>query len=290
MTSSAQSADAPDCLSRYRDRVDLKLEHYLPSGDGDLGRLREAIRYAVLGGGKRIRPALCFAAAEALELPLQYVDAPACAIECIHAYSLIHDDLPAMDDDDFRRGRPTVHRAYDEATAILAGDALQGIAFQILAQADELTEQIRLKLIIGLAQAIGVDGMAGGQWLDLQLPSRPIDAPSLETVHRLKTGVLIAFATSLPAQIAGAPEPLHTALTRFGDAIGLAFQIQDDILDTAGAQKLADKPDYPSLLGHRRARERLEALHREALTAAAEFGPRGCHLQELARYLLRRRH
>ena len=289
MTSSAQSADAPDCLSRYRDRVNLKLEHYLPSNDGNLGRLSEAIRYAVLGGGKRIRPALCFAAAEALELPLQYADAPACAIECIHAYSLIHDDLPAMDDDDFRRGRPTVHRAYDEATAILAGDALQGLAFQILAQAENLAEQTRLNLITGLTRAIGVDGMAGGQWLDLQLPSQPIDAPSLETVHRLKTGVLIAFATGVPAQIAGAPEPMHAALARFGDAIGLAFQIQDDLLDTAATDDLADKPDYPSLLGHHSARERLETLHHEAMTAAAEFGSRGRYLQELARYLLRRR-
>ena len=290
MSASARSADGPDCLARYRERVNRELERCLPQPRAGTDRLCEAIRYAVLGGGKRIRPALCYAAAEAVGLAPEQVDAPACAIECIHAYSLIHDDLPAMDDDDLRRGRPTVHRAYDEATAILAGDALQGIAFQIIARCAHISAPIRLTLIDDLAEAIGVNGMAGGQWLDLQLSSRPVDGQALEIIHGLKTGLLIAFATRLPAQIAAAPQLLQAALARFGDAIGLAFQIQDDLLDAAPDHSRGGKADYPALLGHRHARERLEALHQEALAAAAELGPAGDHLQELAEYLLRRQH
>jgi geranylgeranyl pyrophosphate synthase len=214
------------------------------------------MRYAVLGGGKRVRPVLVFAAGAAVGAADARLDAPACAVELIHAYSLVHDDLPAMDDDDLRRGRPSCHRAFDEATAILTGDALQTLAFQILAQATEPDAAVRLRMIATLALASGSRGMAGGQAIDLAAVGRELDMVQLEDMHIHKTGALIRASVLLGALCTDEfDEPRLERLDRYAKCIGLAFQIQDDILDvvgdtallgkTAGADTARDKPTYP---------------------------------------------
>ena len=265
-------------------------------------RLHAAMRYSVLGGGKRIRPALLFATARTLGLAEDEVEGAACAIELVHAYSLVHDDLPAMDDDDLRRGRPTCHKAFDEATAVLVGDALQPLAFELLARDSALpaSSGVRLALIGLLAEASGSFGMAGGQAIDMAVQGRSLDLAAIEQMHARKTGALICASVLMAAQCAAGLEPrLHAALADFASAIGLAFQIQDDLLDvigetavlgkTAGADQKLAKPTYPAVAGVAASRAAVGALHQRALEALEPFGERAEPLRLLSDWLLARR-
>ena len=290
-------------LERWRQRVERELERWLPPDTVVPQRLHAAQRYGALGPGKRIRPALVYATAETLGVPLERVDGAACAVELIHAYSLVHDDLPAMDDDDLRRGRPTCHRAFDEATAILAGDSLQVLAFGILARHPGGPDDAaaRVQLIATLADASGTTGMAGGQALDLAAEGRNLSVAELEQIHALKTGALIRASVMMAAQSAPAlGAPGRAALERFATAIGLAFQVQDDILDVAGDEALLGKPvgsdqarglpTYPALVGLEVARQRVQQLHAEAAEALATQGWQDGPLAAVAAWLLGRRH
>jgi farnesyl diphosphate synthase len=259
------------------------------------------MRYSVLGGGKRVRPALLFATARTLGLREDEVEAAACAIELIHVYSLVHDDLPAMDDDDLRRGRPTCHKAYDEATAILVGDALQPLAFQILVRDPELpaAAAIRLRLIDLLSEASGTYGMAGGQAIDLEAQGKQLDIAQVEDMHARKTGAVIRASVLMAAECAPAlARPLYAALERFATAIGLAFQIQDDLLDVigdastlgkaTGADREHSKPTHPAVIGIAASQERVHLLHNQALDALQPFGKDAEPLRSLAHWLLSR--
>jgi len=281
-------------------RVEQALTHILGTADAAAARLHAAMSYSVLNGGKRLRPLLVYVTGEAMGASATDLDAPATAVELIHAYSLIHDDLPAMDDDDLRRGLPTCHKAFDEGTAILAGDALQALAFGALGTlGNGLSDTTRVRMLAVLAQAIGTGGMAGGQAMDLEAAGRPIDAARIEQMHRLKTGALIRASVELGALAApGVDEARHTALRRYGEEIGLAFQIQDDILDVtgdtavlgkrAGADAAHGKPNYPSIFGLERARE-LAREHRDrALGALAGLGEASGPLRALAHYVVDR--
>jgi farnesyl diphosphate synthase len=267
------------------------------------GRLHEAMRYSVLGGGKRVRPALVFATARTLGLSEDDVEAAACAIELVHVYSLVHDDLPAMDDDDLRRGRATCHKAYDEATAILVGDGLQPLAFQLLATDPALpgSPAVRLELIALLAEASGSLGMAGGQAIDLEVQGRRLDIAQVEDMHSRKTGALIRASVGMAAACVPTLEPrLKSGLARFAAAVGLAFQIQDDLLDVLGdAEALGKptqsdqeraKPTYPAIAGIEASQAKAQRLHAEALEALAPFGGRADPLRLLSGWLLSRRH
>ncbi|MBT8039959.1 MAG: geranyl transferase [Xanthomonadales bacterium] len=259
--------------------------------------LHRAMRYSALADGKRFRPVLVYAAGDALGLPLDELDPIATAIEVIHAYSLIHDDLPAMDDDDLRRGHPTCHKAFDEATAILAGDALQALAFEILAQ--ELPHRTQsLRVIHVVAQACGSTGMAGGQALDLAAVGQAIDVDALETMHRLKTGALIRASVTAPGLLAGAGDETREALAAYGDCIGLAFQVHDDILDITGDSELTgkntladaalEKPTFPSILGLDASRHRARELRDQAITHLQSLPGDTSALEWLAAYVIRR--
>jgi geranylgeranyl pyrophosphate synthase len=283
-------------------RIERVLEAALATRDTAAPRLHAAMRYGVLDGGKRLRPLLVYITGAALGAPMDCLDGPAAAVELIHAYSLIHDDLPAMDDDDLRRGRPSCHRAFDEGTAILAGDALQALAFAVLARGPaRLAEGTKLQMLIVLAEAIGTEGMAGGQALDLDAAGGAADAASLEQMHRRKTGALIRASVLLGALAAGpVGNEVRDALRRYGDEIGLAFQIQDDILDVTGetavlgkrtgADAAHGKPSYPSVFGLERARE-LALEHRDrALAALTGMGTATTSLRALAHYVVDRVH
>jgi geranylgeranyl diphosphate synthase, type II len=291
------SADFKAFSSQCRERVDAALDRLLPANSGL--SLNEAMRYAVLNGGKRVRPILVFAGAHAVgDTPPAALDTLACALECIHAYSLVHDDLPAMDDDDLRRGKPTCHIAYGEANAILAGDALQTLAFQLLAELDGVSPEIRIALLGQLTRASGAEGMVLGQAIDLDAVDKQLDLAQLEYMHRHKTGALIRASVATGAILAGASEAQLQALDAYADAIGLAFQVQDDILDvttdtaTLGKQQGADmarnKPTYVSLLGLDGARAKVGELHQQALTALDGFDQRARWLRELAGYIVSR--
>lgn len=268
----------------------------LPAHEKDAGRLCEAMRYAALGSGKRLRPLLVYATGQMLGAPLPRLDAPAAAVELIHAYSLVHDDLPAMDDDELRRGRPTCHIAFDEATAILAGDALQALAFDHLAHdpAMDVDAATRLEMLRTLAQACGAEGMAGGQALDLAATGGTLDLTALEHLHALKTGALIRASVRLGALAAGAAPAALDALDAYARAFGLAFQIRDDLLDiegatatlgkTAGKDQRQGKPTFPVLLGMEGARQRLAQVTLRALDALEPFGGGANPLRELARH------
>jgi len=286
-------------LDRYRQRAEAALARRLPLTSVSPTRLHEAMRYVVLEGGKRVRPALCYAAGATLGLAPDQLDTPACALELIHAYSLVHDDLPAMDDDDLRRGRPTCHKAYDEATAILVGDALQALSFQVLAEDWQLPAEPRAAMILELAQASGSLGMVGGQSLDLAGEGKTLSLVELEQIHRLKTGALIRTAVTLPlCLVPQAAEATRQALHEFGTAIGLAFQIQDDILDVTGSTEVlgkrqgADqrqgKATYPALLGLDEAHRRLQQAHTQAIASLDPFGAQAAPLLQLADFLLTR--
>lgn len=299
----AQVEDFGAQLETWRVRMENALASRLPEGEVIPARLHGAIRYSVLGGGKRIRPALVFATARALGLPEDQVEAAACAIELVHVYSLVHDDLPAMDDDDMRRGRAACHKAYDEATALLVGDALQPLAFQLLACDPALpaSPAVRLRLIELLAQAIGTFGMAGGQAIDLAVQGMRLDIGQVEDMHARKTGAVIRASVLMAAECAPSLDPsLYAALTRFANAVGLAFQIQDDLLDVTGdASKLgkatgADseraKPTHPAIIGISASQQRVRLLHNQAIQALVPFGDRADSLRSLANWLLSRQY
>ena len=281
--------------------MEAALASRLPGPDVVPARLHEAMRYSVLGGGKRIRPALLFAAANAVGREEDEVEGAACAIELIHVYSLVHDDLPAMDDDDLRRGRPTCHKAYDDATAVLVGDALQTLAFQVLTRDTALpaSAAIRLRLVELLAEASGSFGMAGGQAIDLAVQGKRLDLAQVEEMHSRKTGALIRVSVMMAAACAPSLDArLHEALAGFAAPIGLAFQIQDDLLDVlgdvstlgkaTGADSERHKPTHPAMIGIEASQERVRLLHAQALGALAPFGARAELLRSLADWLLAR--
>jgi len=289
-------------LDGWQRRVERELDHWLPPESAVPQRLHAAQRYSVLGAGKRIRPALVYATAETLGIPTDQVDAAACAVELIHAYSLVHDDLPAMDDDDLRRGRPTCHRAFDEATAILAGDSLQVLAFKILSShpGGPPDPGTRVRLIETLADASGTAGMAGGQALDLAAEGRLLAIEEIERIHALKTGALIRASVLLAAHCAPTLDAgRFEALAAFGAAVGLAFQVQDDILDVEGDVALTGRPTgsdqaramptYPAVAGLESARTRVAELHAQASRGLEQHGWGDGPLAALAAWLLARR-
>ena len=275
------------------------LAEWLPPSHIAPQRLHEAMRYAVLGGGKRVRPLLAFAAGEVTGAHHERVQHAAAAVELIHAYSLVHDDMPAMDDDALRRGKPTVHVEFDEATALLVGDALQSLAFDILASqplADDIATQ--LKMVQVLAQASGSRGMAGGQAIDLASVGKPLDLTELEFMHIHKTGALIRASVLLGAQCGDMTDATAAALDHYAKCIGLAFQVVDDVLDaeaptatlgkTAGKDAANNKPTYVSLLGAARARELAQELRADAHAALADLGAPAARLRQLADFVVER--
>ncbi|MEY2634037.1 MAG: hypothetical protein RIR00_2691 [Pseudomonadota bacterium] len=288
-----------DWMAGVQGRVEQALAHYLPDAHRTPNRLHDAMRYATLGGGKRVRPLLAFAAGELSGAAPEHLDVVACAVEMIHAYSLVHDDLPCMDDDVLRRGRPTCHVEYDEATALLVGDSLQTLAFELLARQAIAEAPRQLEMLALLAQASGSHGMAGGQAIDLGSVGKALNQPELEQMHALKTGALIRAATLLGALAGpGLTPALRDALDRFAKRAGLLFQVVDDILDctastatlgkTAGKDEAADKPTYVSLLGLPAARDYAETLRAEALAALDECGPASRRLRELTDFISHR--
>jgi len=274
----------------------------LPAPELAPQRLHKAMRYAVLGGGKRVRPLLAFAAAELTSAPARRVEIAASAVELIHAYSLVHDDLPCMDDDDLRRGKPTCHVEFDEATALLVGDALQTLAFQLLAH-QELCDApaTQLEMLKHLAIAAGSRGMAGGQAIDLDSVGKSLSVPELEFMHIHKTGALIRAAVKL-GTLCGEKldKPGEAALEHYAKCIGLAFQVVDDILDaeaptatlgkTAGKDAEQNKPTYVTLLGAATARDFADELHHDALAALEIFGERALRLRQLADFVVKRQY
>lgn len=290
-------------LAECRDQVESALEAHLPNARIQPESLHAAMRYAVLGAGKRIRPALTYATGLAIGLDAESLNAPACALELIHAYSLVHDDLPAMDDDDLRRGRPTCHKAFDEATAILAGDALQSLAFQVLATDAEVPggPRARIAMLDTLARASGSRGMAGGQALDLAAcaSGKDLNLAMLENIHIHKTGALIRASVRMATLAVPELDPQSaTRLDRYAKCLGLAFQIRDDILDvegdttvigkTQGKDQAQEKATYPALLGLAEAREKAQALGTESLRNLERFDERADSLRWIAEFVVTR--
>ena len=283
--------------------VDEALRRCLPPGDGPSARVFEAMRYSVMAGGKRIRPILLMAGAEAVRADPVPLLPFACAIECIHTYSLIHDDLPAMDDDDLRRGVPTCHKAFGEAVAILAGDGLLTLAFEIIANPEnqwDLPGDVLMQGIHILARAAGVHGMVGGQTADVLNEGRDVDADTLSFIHTRKTGALIAASVELGGLLGrGRDDEIH-GLKTYGRALGLAFQIRDDLLDVEGDERLMGKPigsdarrrkaTYPALFGLEKTRERARELLDAALGALAPFGRGAEPLRAIARFVVERKY
>jgi farnesyl diphosphate synthase len=280
-------------------RIENVLAEQLPPADIAPQRLHEAMRYAVLGGGKRVRPLLAFAAGEVTGANVERAQHAAAAVELIHAYSLVHDDMPAMDDDALRRGKPTVHVEFDEATALLVGDALQSLAFEILtAQPLAADAATQLKMVQLLAQAAGSRGMAGGQAIDLASVGKPLDLTELEFMHIHKTGALIRASVLLGAQCGTLDEATEAALDHYAKCIGLAFQVVDDVLDaeaptatlgkTAGKDAADNKPTYVSLLGTARARELSLELRADAHKSLAGLGAPADRLRQLADFVVER--
>jgi farnesyl diphosphate synthase len=293
-------ADFSAWMANIQQRTESALAALLPDGGIAPTRLHDAMRYAVLGGGKRVRPLLVHAAGELADAPAERLDKVACAVELIHAYSLVHDDLPCMDNDVLRRGKPTVHVEYDEATALLAGDALQALAFQALAEtplSDVPANQ--LDMITQLARAAGSRGMAGGQAIDLAAVGKPLTREELEYMHIHKTGALIRASVLLGTQCGRqlAADELER-LDRYGKLVGLLFQVVDDILDaqsdtatlgkTAGKDAANNKPTYVSLLGAARARELAQELRADAHAALADLGAPAARLRQLADFVVER--
>lgn len=295
-----------DAVSQRRQRVDEYLQHLLEGSDKPAAGLLAAMRYSTFNGGKRLRPVLVYATAEALGGELHRADPAAAAVECIHAYSLIHDDLPAMDDDDLRRGKPSCHIAFDEATAILAGDALQSLAFDVLSRPlPGVAATTQLAMLQVLASASGDQGMVAGQVIDMGLTGQGTEGGAglaeLEQMHRLKTGALIRASVALGALSSGqVTASQQQALDTYADALGLAFQVQDDILDVAGdtatlgkqqgADMALNKLTYPALLGVEGARDKLQQLHSRALAALADFDDSALLLRQLADFVVSRNH
>ena len=297
------STALPGFLRDYQSRVEQALTQWLPDPQTLPSRLHTAMRYAVLDGGKRIRATLVYATGRALGHDPRRLDGPACAVELVHAYSLVHDDLPAMDNDDLRRGKPTCHKAYDEATAILVGDALQALAFHVLSTdpAMDTDAETRLEMIDQLALAAGSRGLVGGQALDLAAVGQELSLVELENVHIHKTGALIRASVRLGSlQDPTVDDGLLRRLDHYASCIGLAFQIRDDILDVAGdtetlgktqgKDQAMDKPTYPALLGLAGAREKAEELCVEALNSLDSLGEGAEHLRWIANYIIGRNH
>jgi farnesyl diphosphate synthase len=319
-----------DFISQSQQQIQRVLEQVLPAVTQAPQRLHEAMRYTVLSSGKRIRPLLVYATGQAFGAKIDALNIPAAAVELIHCYSLIHDDLPAMDNDDLRRGQPTCHKQFDEATAILAGDALQCLAFSILAESanphpnlppqarerigasDSLpcvttrgrarvgVPELSLKMLTILAQACGSFGMAGGQMIDLEAMGKKLTLTELQNMHALKTGALIKASVLMGAAAAGVDTATFNNLSDFATHLGLAFQIQDDILDVegdtqtlgkqAGADALLNKPTYPAILGMTVAKQKMEAAYQQALTCLDIYGEAAVYLREVAAYLVNRNH
>lgn len=289
-----------DRFSAYSQRISECLDRALPPADEAPARLHQAMRYAVLNGGKRVRPLLVYASGECLRVDPALLDAPATAIELMHAFSLIHDDLPAMDDDDLRRGEPTLHRMFDEATAILAADALQPLAFHVLTSNPRIDDSQAVQLVRLIADACGSLGMTGGQSIDLSSEGRTLSPAELEQMHSLKTGALIRASVMSPCCLSGylGPEK-RDALDRFAKAIGLAFQIKDDILDVEGETDVIGKPvgsdqrlqkaTWPSVFGLEESRQRCSDLLRDGLDSLDAFDGDANALRWLARYIVERR-
>ncbi|ROS01609.1 farnesyl diphosphate synthase/geranylgeranyl diphosphate synthase type II [Sinobacterium caligoides] len=304
------STELKQQLYEAQQRINQTLEQALLRTDSPfqhntqamLDGLYQSIHYSVMNGGKRMRPLLVYAAAQTIDSQASQsgLDRCACAIEFIHSYSLVHDDLPAMDDDDLRRGKPTVHKAFDEPTAILAGDALQAQAFELIANADDLTAEQRIELIKCLSSASGPGGMVGGQAIDIAATGLHVDLEHMQAMHSLKTGALIRCAIALGAICARANKQQRQALDHYGRAVGLAFQVHDDILDIEGDTKIlgkmsgADialsKSTYPALLGLDGAKEKASELLATALEALSSFDERAETLRQLARYAVTRKH
>jgi len=288
-------------LEQYQQRVNAVLDRYLPHEDPPEHNLAEAIRYSVIGGGKRIRPAMVYAAGEALGVSTDLLDIPACAVEMIHAYSLVHDDLPAMDDDDLRRGRPTCHKAFDEATAMLAGDALQALAYEIVAKDEhqELTPQHRIEMLSLLTEASGAHGMAGGQAVDLASVGKQLTLAQLEHMHQLKTGALIRASVLLGGMCKpDVSQQELNLLSQYAVCIGLSFQIQDDILDVIsdtetlgkpqGSDEQQEKPTFPAIIGLEQSKQRALEQHKNALKILESLDNKADSLRQLSAYIVER--
>jgi farnesyl diphosphate synthase len=280
-----------------QERFEVAAAAQLPSAEREPCRLHAAMRYAVLDGGKRVRPLLAYAAGEIARAAPAVLDAVALAVEYVHAYSLAHDDLPCMDDDVLRRGKPTVHVAFDVATAMLAGDALQAEAFAVLGAAD-VDAARRAALMTELALAAGTNGMCGGQAIDLAAVGQALNLAELERMHRMKTGALLAAAVRMGGMAGALTAPQSRALADYGERLGLAFQIVDDVLDvaapsaqlgkTAGKDAQQNKPTYVSVLGIERAQARARALHAEALVALSHLGDEALRLRQMADFIVLR--
>lgn len=290
-------------LTACQNRVERALDARLPGENILPQTLHQAMRYTVLDGGKRTRPLLTYATGQALGLSEDLLDAQACAVEFIHVYSLIHDDLPAMDNDDLRRGKPTCHKAFDEATAILAGDALQALAFEVLANDPGIQagDAARLKMIAALTKASGSQGMVGGQAIDLGSVGTKLTMPELENMHIHKTGALIRASVSLAALSKPDIDPaIAKHLDHYAKCIGLSFQVKDDILDvesdtatlgkTQGKDVDNDKPTYPALLGMAGAKQKAQELHEQAIESLSSFGGEADLLRDLSLYIIERAH
>ncbi|WP_181814703.1 polyprenyl synthetase family protein [Sphingomonas aracearum] len=286
-------------LAEVGAEIDRRFDALLAVPDDARARLYQAMRHAAIGGGKRLRPLLVFAVADMFRVNRDCTAAVATAIECIHVYSLIHDDLPAMDDDDTRRGKPTVHKAFDEATAILAGDSLHALAFEILGEATAHADPlVRAELVVELARASGAAGMAGGQMMDLVAETTRFDLATVTRLQALKTGALIAFSVEAGAILGHAGPEARTSLRGYARDIGLAFQIADDILDVEGDEETvgkklgkdgdAGKETFLSLLGLYRAREQARMLVEQSIAHLHAFGPEADLLREIARFVLER--
>jgi len=293
--------DLKALLAEYKQRTEQQLEQLL-AGDSLDPILQQAMHYSLLNGGKRVRPTLVYLVNQLLDGKPEHADPAACALEAIHSYSLVHDDLPAMDDDELRRGKPTCHIKFDHATAILAGDALQTLAFELISEPDyELPATIKLKMVHKLAIAAGDKGMVVGQSFDVRHEGQMLTLDQLQQMHRHKTGALLSVAIELGALSANCEDSQQLqALRQYGEAIGLAFQVKDDILDIEGdtetlgkpqgSDVAANKPTYPALLGLDGAKQKLEQLRQDAHQALNGFGPRADALRALADYIATRNH
>ncbi len=291
--------DFQSWVQAHQALIESALQDCLPQAGASPARLHGAMRYAVLGGGKRVRPLLAYASGELSGADLERVTRAACAVELIHAYSLVHDDLPCMDDDVLRRGKPTCHVEYDEATALLVGDSLQSLAFEMLARPGLLGDGgVQVEMIRLLAEASGSRGMAGGQAIDLESTGKTLELPELENMHIRKTGELIRASVALGARCGEIDEAGLGQLDRFAKSIGLAFQVVDDVLDaesstatlgkTAGKDSKDNKPTYVSLLGTKQAKEMARELYDSALSALAGFGARADRLRQMADFVVQR--
>lgn len=293
--------DVQQYLQQWKDRIDRTLEALLPAEEGRSSKLNQAMRYSVLGGGKRIRPILAIASCEAVGGETEGILPFSCALEMVHAYSLVHDDLPAMDNDDFRRGRPTTHRVYGDAMAILAGDALLAAAFQTIgrgASEKHLDPTLALDIVREVSLAAGFSGMVGGQAADMEFEGREVDLPTVEYIHTHKTGALILASVRTGAKFGRASPRQLEAVTKYGERIGLAFQIVDDVLNVTGERaelgknigtdEARKKATYPALVGVIESKRLAEGLVEEAISSIATLGKSADPLREIARYLVSR--